>query len=666
VIKDLTINGGTTTLASPVDITAGTAQNTFGTVTVVNGATLASNGFLTIKSNEHGTARVAEGFTNNYITGNVTVERYIPANGKRAWRMLSVPTQGSQSIKGAWQEGATAGNQDPVTNFGTIITSNNANWASSGYDFQTAAASLLTYNSGNNTWSAVSSTNNNIQTVKGYSLFIRGDRSVLPSSSTATNTPTTLRTTGTLYMGAQPEVNVTAGTFDLVGNTYASAIDFTQLPRTGGVGATFYVWDPKATNGSGTSLGAYQTFSPLTSPAYRALIPGSYGTSAPFRVNTNIESGQAFFVTAAGTDGTIALTESAKVAGEGFNVFRPQGGGNTLSNLQRITTNLRLNEANNNEIIDAAVTAMATNFNNQIDQDDAFKMSNPGENLAQVRAGKNLVVEARQPVTIRDSIFFTTWNMQAKKYQMEFLPEHLNVPGLTAVLQDRFLNTNTPVNLSATATTYNFEVTGNPASAAADRFVLVLTQAGAAPLPVNFVTVNAIRTGASVQVKWQVAAERNIRSYSLERSADGRNFNGIAQVEATNSTEAQKWYNATDLMQPAGTVFYRVRANELDGSFKYSAIVRVNGLDTKSGISINPNPVEGTSFHLQLNSIAAGEYQLMVINATGAKIYQQRLQHAGGSASQTISLPASFAAGNYQVILMSKNKKLMTTSLLAQ
>ncbi len=107
-IKDITVNAGTTILGNALNITAGTAlPNSTGTVTVIQGAVLASNGNLTFKSNQFGTARLAQGSdAGNYVTGEATVERYIPNNNFRSWRLLSVPTYGSgQTIRQAWQEG---------------------------------------------------------------------------------------------------------------------------------------------------------------------------------------------------------------------------------------------------------------------------------------------------------------------------------------------------------------------------------------------------------------------------------------------------------------------------------------------------------------------------------------------------------------------------------
>jgi hypothetical protein len=70
----------------------GDPLNVFGVLTV-NSGTLLTNNALTLKSTAANTARVAPVPASGNITGNVTVERYIPA--RRAWRILSSSVGGA-------------------------------------------------------------------------------------------------------------------------------------------------------------------------------------------------------------------------------------------------------------------------------------------------------------------------------------------------------------------------------------------------------------------------------------------------------------------------------------------------------------------------------------------------------------------------------------------
>ncbi len=102
----------------------------------------------------------------------------------------------------------------------------------------------------------------NIATTGGYALYVRGDRTQTASGAVTSTTPTTLRTTGTLYTGDQANISIGSGRFDLIGNTYVSAIDWLGLNRIN-MANTFYLWDPKLTVGTppNQTLGGYVTFS---------------------------------------------------------------------------------------------------------------------------------------------------------------------------------------------------------------------------------------------------------------------------------------------------------------------------------------------------------------------------------------------------------------------
>ena len=150
MIRHLLLNtGASATLSTPLKI----AGATNGSVTVNAGAILNSNGNLTIGSDLTGTAAVAN--SAGSIVGDVTVERYIPMNAYKSWRMLSVPIAGTQTINQAWQEG-----QPPLferrTRIGTIITGTTG---SSGFDYLSAKSSMLVFNPALAAWENIASTN---------------------------------------------------------------------------------------------------------------------------------------------------------------------------------------------------------------------------------------------------------------------------------------------------------------------------------------------------------------------------------------------------------------------------------------------------------------------------------------------------------------------------
>ena len=98
--------------------------NITGLLSITSG-TLTTNGNLVLKSNAAGTASIGQIIGS--ITGNVTVERYIPA-GNRSFRFLTPMVTTTNYIKNNWQEGVNntsllyVNNQNPNANYGTHIT----------------------------------------------------------------------------------------------------------------------------------------------------------------------------------------------------------------------------------------------------------------------------------------------------------------------------------------------------------------------------------------------------------------------------------------------------------------------------------------------------------------------------------------------------------------
>jgi hypothetical protein len=432
---------------------------------VVTGSILSvTNNGLTLKSDATGTARI--GNSTGTISGNVIAERFIPANGKRAWRLLSVPTATSQSINAAWQNSQPKGIIG-ISGIGTMITSNNGN---ASFDFQTPGNSMLAYNSTADAFTGVSNTTSSIATDNGYFLFIRGDRTATPLNNIISSA--TLSTIGTLKQGNYPAspIAVSANKFGVIGNPYASQIDFRNIIKGSGIDNTFYVWDPRLTGLFG--VGAYQTLT-LNNGNY-IITPGggSYGSAGS--VMNTIESGQAFFVHSTSTD-NISFTENAKSSGSNM-VFR------TVNDVPKsFISNLYSVDAAGDNLTDGNMILLNDNYSNNVDGSDALKLENFGVNLGMIRNNKTLSVEKRMSFSANDTIFFNLNNTKQQQYRFEFITNGIQQSGLSGWLVDKYLNTTTPIDLNGN-TSILFSVNVDSSSAAANRFSIVFIKPLAVPV----------------------------------------------------------------------------------------------------------------------------------------------------------------------------------------
>lgn len=181
------------------------------------------------------------------------------------------------------------------------------------------------------------------------------------------------------------------------------------------------------------------------------------------------------------------------------------------------------------------------------------------------------------------------------------------------------------------------------------------------PLPITLYEIRAAKKTGGIEVSWKVAAESNMVKYEVERSTDGRNFTKIGEVASQNSTQAIT-YSFLDVNPNNAVNFYRLRLIDLDGSRKYSTIVRVDISGTNTGISIYPNPVLEKQVTVQLNNLSRGTYQLAFYNSMGQIIFHQSITHEGGSVNKYITLPSTVPSGTYSVQI--KNEKTLFSQMM--
>jgi hypothetical protein len=174
------------------------------------------------------------------------------------------------------------------------------------------------------------------------------------------------------------------------------------------------------------------------------------------------------------------------------------------------------------------------------------------------------------------------------------------------------------------------------------------------PLPVRFTNIKAYQRPGGIQVEWSNTTETDVTSYSVERSANGRQFASIAQKAAARNDGGKADYQVLDATSLAGDNFYRIKAVEGDGKITYSSIVRINtSRNGAYGLQVYPNPVKGGELSLQFSNLPAGTYGIRVYNNAGQLVQQRSYSHAGGSATQPLVL-SSFRSGIYHVQVSGK------------
>lgn len=441
-----------------------------------------NNSDITISSVAGRTALVSQvgasaGFTYNG-TGRFVVERFIPA--RRAWRLMTAPiaSAGSLTINQAWQEGAGGTwASNPSPGFGTHITGGPTRTTAQGYDQGPLNPSI--YGHTGTAWSYLPlSTSEAVTSRQGWMLFIRGSRSInLPLSNPSTIADnTTLRPRGQLKTGTQPLITNTTGGYMVVGNPYASPINFKNITRTGVIGGVggnaYYLWDPSLGGSSG--VGAFVALAWNGSTYVRSIETGT-GTSN-ISTDGTIPSGAAFIVNQS-ANGTIGFEENDKdtvIYGNSF-LFRPSPTGQAGSSLR---LSLYGAEADGStSIADGTLISFNPASRIEVDNEDVLKTNNVRENISILKEDKKIAIEFRKALRNTDTIFYQMWNMSRKHYVLEVKMNNVRLqPGMLAFLEDSYLQQKTALENNGN-THISFEVTADAGSAAPDRFRIVMKMA---------------------------------------------------------------------------------------------------------------------------------------------------------------------------------------------
>ena len=630
-------------------VTLGGALDIYNSLTFSGtGRKLTTNDNLTIKSTAENTAWVGD-MTGNFITGQATVERYISA--RKAWYFLSVPTNTSYTMHQLWQENAADANSDPTPGFGLQLSGSGG--IPKGFDKYTASPSVKTYNSSNDSWVEVPSTNTtSMKNMNGYMVFVRGNR--LATTYLSPVTETVLRTKGPLYTYDQAPIIVAPGKFQAIGNPYASSLDLRNINSTG-LKDFYYIWDPKI--GGEFGYGGYQTLSVNSAGDYE-VTPGGGSFGAAGSVCNYIRSGWAFFMQATTSGGSLTFKESAKSNSTG----QIATAGPLPSSKLRATL-LSFNSDNSTYIADGLLVDYRDDYSNKADDMDAIKDINSSENFALKNGNTLLVIERRHTIVSTDTLFLNLTNLQARKYRFEFAAEQIYQPGLTGYLEDTYLHTSTPLNIDGN-TSFDFNVVNVAGSYAQNRFRIVFHQSST--LPVTFTSVKAYLQSKNINVEWNVDNERNIQQYEVEKSTDGNHFAKVTVLPATANSGHSAAYNFIDKNAVEGINYYRIKSVDDNGKIFYTNIVKVIVASIKEEIIVYPNPVINGKINLQLNNEPDGNYGLRIFNKAGQQILEKKIQHSSADNRETIQLSNYIAHGIYELKVTKPDGSVVSINIIYQ
>lgn len=140
------------------------------------------------------------------------------------------------------------------------------------------------------------------------------------------------------------------------------------------------------------------------------------------------------------------------------------------------------------------------------------------------------------------------------------------------------------------------------------------------PLPIELISFEGAIEYNKIKLTWTTATEIDNDYFTVERSADGINFNSIGNVDASGNSLSIKNYSLYD-NKPFPTInYYRLKQTDFNGSYSFSKIISIT-TENESSYSIYPNPAStNESIYVLFEKNHTSTLEISIFDITGKLI----------------------------------------------
>lgn len=172
-------------------------------------------------------------------------------------------------------------------------------------------------------------------------------------------------------------------------------------------------------------------------------------------------------------------------------------------------------------------------------------------------------------------------------------------------------------------------------------------------LPVTLVSFTGAKQNKSVKLQWTTENEINFSKFEIEKNTDAIHFISMATVAATNRPVNN--YESEDAAPAKGYNYYRLKMIDVDGSFRYSNIVKIN-FAGESSLSLWPNPANDKLMIPE----AKERDQINIIDAKGSIVLSKTI------ARQNEAVMISHLSAGIYVLQLYSNGKMIHSAFVKQ
>jgi hypothetical protein len=167
-------------------------------------------------------------------------------------------------------------------------------------------------------------------------------------------------------------------------------------------------------------------------------------------------------------------------------------------------------------------------------------------------------------------------------------------------------------------------------------------------LPISLLRFDLNCNNDQVKITWATASESNNDYFTIERSADGKNYNKVSDIKAAGNSNSIKSYLYIDKYDMNGTVYYRLKQTNYDGNYTYIAAKFTNcsSIQSDPQLVLYPNPFNDL-ITFDFKNLMDESLIIIICDVLGNQVLDKKIGNiTGNNASFTFDL-SQLAKGVY-------------------
>lgn len=185
-------------------------------------------------------------------------------------------------------------------------------------------------------------------------------------------------------------------------------------------------------------------------------------------------------------------------------------------------------------------------------------------------------------------------------------------------------------------------------------------------LPVVYAYFNITQADYKNIIQWSTTQEINNKSFEIERSLDGINFEKIGMVKGNNNSNNQNTYYFEDQSVNAGaSYYYRLKQIDHNNRFEYSEIKFIKANHSNQTLTLFPNPVdENENIFITFNNHDYGTVLFEIFTIQGALIHTFEIHTIKPLSTYEIGLKYHFLSEGEYILKTKTDQTIYTNTFL--